>query len=56
MAKYKGLFKLKDAQDLLGKLRHDFDRLQASPTDTYAAFDFLMYHLLHAAGQQGAEL
>jgi len=43
-----GFFNLADATDLLVKLRHDFARVIAAPTDSYAAFDFFVTaeHLL----------
>ena len=45
---FEGFFELQTAQDLLAKLRHDFDRLKKSPMDSYAAFDFFVtaYHML----------
>jgi hypothetical protein len=45
---FKGFFELKTPRALLTKLRHDYERLQRSPTDTYAAFDFFVtgYHIL----------
>ena len=48
MSRPKGFFELKTPSDLLAKLRHDYQRLQSSPTDTYAAFDFFVtgYHML----------
>jgi hypothetical protein len=44
----KGLFQLQSARDLLGKLRHDYSRLQQNPNDPYIAFDFFVTaeHLL----------
>jgi len=47
-AKFTGFGSLKTPADLLEKLRHDFGRLQRSPTDVYAAFDFFVsaYHML----------
>ena len=44
----KGLFQLQSARDLLAKLRHDYSRLQQTPNDPYAAFDFFVTaeHLL----------
>jgi hypothetical protein len=38
----KGLFQLQTPQDLLAKLRHDFERLRSTPDNTYAAFDFFV--------------
>lgn len=38
----KGLFRLETPRDLLGKLIHDYQRLQQAPDDAYAAFDFLV--------------
>ena len=38
----KGLFRLKTAKDLLGKLRHDLQRLTSDPVNEYAAFDFFV--------------
>ena len=48
MSRFKGFFELKTPSDLLAKLQHDYQRLQSSPTDTYAAFDFFItgYHIL----------
>jgi hypothetical protein len=48
MSQFKGFFALQKPSDLLAKLRHDYQRLQSSPTDTYAAFDFFVagYHML----------
>lgn len=42
MSTFKGLFALQRPQDLLTKLRHDFKRLELSPLDQYAAFDFFV--------------
>jgi hypothetical protein len=39
---FRGVFELRDAHDLLKKLRHDAQRLQANPIDSYAAFDFFV--------------
>jgi hypothetical protein len=39
---YSGLFKLQKAEDLLGKLRHDFGRIESNRLDEYAAFDFFI--------------
>jgi len=38
----KGFGQLDKPGHLLGKLRHDFDRVTSDPTDTYAAFDFFV--------------
>ena len=48
MGKFKGFFELQRPADLLSKLRHDYQRLQRNPMDTYAAFDFFVtsYHML----------
>jgi hypothetical protein len=48
MGQFKGFFELQTPADLLAKLRHDYQRLKDSPTDTYAAFDFFVtgYHML----------
>lgn len=45
---FKGFGSLKTQNDLLRKIQHDFARLQAAPTDVYAAFDFYVsaYHML----------
>lgn len=40
--KYRGIFQLRSASDLLAKARHDFARLQSDPHDAYAAFDFFV--------------
>jgi hypothetical protein len=37
-----GLFELKTAQDLLGKLRHDYYRPMSDPAKPYIAFDFFV--------------
>lgn len=39
---------MKNPQDLLRKVRHDFGRMQADPASEYAAFDFFVsaYHML----------
>jgi hypothetical protein len=37
-----GLFNLKTPRDLLAKLRHDFERLDANGLDACAAFDFFV--------------
>jgi hypothetical protein len=42
MSSFKGLFELQSPQDLLKKLHHDYARLQQSPLDQYAAFDFFV--------------
>ena len=34
--------KLETPADLLGKMRHDLDRLEADPSDEYAAWDFFI--------------
>jgi hypothetical protein len=39
---HKGFDNLQSAQDLLAMLEHDLDRMKASPTNTYAAFDFFV--------------
>jgi hypothetical protein len=39
---FRGFFELKTPQDLFGKLQHDYQRLAANPTDSYAAFDFFV--------------
>ena len=39
---YKGLFDLNTPQDLLRKLKHDYQRIIQSPTDMFAAFDFFV--------------
>ncbi len=48
MAAYAGFFELRTPQDLLRKLRHDYQRIAQSPTDTYAAFDFFVtaHHMI----------
>jgi hypothetical protein len=48
MSQFKGFFALQKPDDLLAKLKHDYQRLQCSPMDTYAAFDFFVtgYHML----------
>ena len=42
MSSFKGLFELQSPQDLLKKLHHDYARLQQSPLNQYAAFDFFV--------------
>lgn len=37
-----GLFTLRTAVDLRCKLNHDYQRMLAAPTDSYAAFDFFV--------------
>lgn len=37
-----GAWRLETADDLLPKLEHDFQRMQAAPGDSYAAFDFFV--------------
>ncbi len=37
-----GIFTLKSAADLLGKLESDFAQLQANPTDPYVCFNFFV--------------
>lgn len=39
---FKGFFELQTPQDLLRKLQHDYQRIQNSPLDQYAAFDFFV--------------
>jgi hypothetical protein len=43
-----GLFDLVTADDLCAKLDHDYRRIKASPSDVFAAFDFIVtaWHLL----------
>ena len=41
-ARFKGLFELQTPADLVHKLRHDLERMETSPTDQYAAFDFFV--------------
>lgn len=43
-----GWFELRDATDLLAKLRRDLRRVQEEPSDSFAAFDFFVtaWHLL----------
>lgn len=42
MSGSKGFAPLKEPKDLLQKLKHDFERMQANPNDSYAAFDFFV--------------
>lgn len=42
MSTFKGFFALYTPQALLKKLEYDYKRLEASPMDTYAAFDFFI--------------
>lgn len=48
MSGVQGFFHLQSPRDLLGKLEHDFLRMQAAPLDSYAAFDFFVsaWHML----------
>lgn len=43
----KGIFTLRTAKDLFGKLEHDLGRVKKKPDDSYAAFDFFVtaFHL-----------
>jgi len=43
----KGIFALRTAMDLFGKLERDLQRVKDNPADSYAAFDFFVtaYHL-----------
>ena len=38
----KGFIPLQTPKDLLAKLEHDLGRMEADPTDAYAAFDFFV--------------
>jgi len=38
----RGIGQLDTPQHLLAKLKHDLERVQADPSDTYAAFDFFV--------------
>ena len=40
--RFKGWFELNRPSDLVKKLAHDFGRLERSPQDQYAAFDFFV--------------
>jgi len=44
----KGVFILQTADDLYGKVRHDYGRVRQNRADAYAAFDFVVtaWHLL----------
>ena len=48
MSQLEGFFALQKPGDLLAKLRGDYERLERSPGDTCAAFDFFVtaYHML----------
>ena len=39
---HRGLFELRTPADLVRKLQHDFLRMEESPEDQYAAFDFFV--------------
>jgi hypothetical protein len=39
---HKGFGSLQTPSDLLSKLKHDLERMKASPEDTYAAFDYFV--------------
>jgi hypothetical protein len=45
---FEGFGELKTPVDLLGKIRHDFERLRNNPENVYEAFDFFVtaYHML----------
>ncbi len=40
MSTFTGLFELRNPADLIRKLRHDLERMETSPQDQFAAFDF----------------
>lgn len=40
MSKFTGLFELRTPADLVRKLHHDLKRMESSPQDQFAAFDF----------------
>jgi len=42
MSTFRGLFELQTPADLVRKLRHDLKRMETSPFDQYAAFDFFI--------------
>jgi hypothetical protein len=42
MSSFTGLFELRRPADLVRKLRHDLERIETSPHDQYAAFDFFV--------------
>jgi hypothetical protein len=44
----KGMLTLSTTHDLLAKLKHDRDRIEADPSDAYAAYDFFVtaFHML----------
>jgi hypothetical protein len=39
---FRGFFELSTPQHLFTKLRHDYERLERNPLDSYAAFDFFV--------------
>ncbi len=39
---FTGLFELRNPADLVRKLRHDLERMETSPLDQFAAFDFFI--------------
>ena len=39
---FQGFFELESPADLVRKLRHDLERIEKSPQDQYAAFDFFV--------------
>jgi hypothetical protein len=51
-----GFFELQTPRDLLRKLKHDRERMNANPGDSFAAFDFVVtaLHLHDWARQTGA--
>jgi hypothetical protein len=42
MAEFRGFGELQSPRDLLIKLKHDLERMENSPEDQYAAFDFFV--------------
>jgi len=53
-----GAFALRTVEDLLKKLKHDMKRLEASPTDSYAAFDFFItaFHMQEWPDNRGSRV
>jgi hypothetical protein len=47
-AKMQGFFELKTSKDLLRKIEHEYDDLETHPTESYAAFNFMVtaYHIV----------
>ena len=53
-----GAFALHTVEDLLKKLKFDMNRLEANPSDSYAAFDFFItaFHMQHWPNKSGLRI